>query len=138
MVAQISTRFAQDSAQFMASEKRQLFEKLLAKLEELKQTGNINGYTDGQEPTPINSEPTINIEVKIDYEKSDEQLHQFIESVETENYVDNLLQAQQKPQHSTVEDVTVKTIIQVWPQPQSLQISSHQQQPKSGDSPIKM
>jgi hypothetical protein len=67
-------------------------------------------------------------------------LHQFIESVETENYVDDLLQAKQQPklQHSTVEDVTVKTIIQVWPQPQSLQISSHQQQPKSGDSPIKM
>ncbi len=40
-----------------------LFEKLLAKLEELKQTGNVNGYTDGQEPTPINSEPTIRIEV---------------------------------------------------------------------------
>ncbi len=40
----------------------ELFEKLIAKLEELKQTENVNGSTDGQEPTPINSEPTIKIE----------------------------------------------------------------------------
>ena len=88
-----------------------LFEKLIAKLEELKQTENVNGSTDGQEPTPINSEPTIKIEVQIDDEKSDEQSHQFIESVETENYIDDFSQAeqQQKPQHSTVEDSPIKT-----------------------------
>jgi hypothetical protein len=68
-------------------------------------------FTDGQELTPIK------IEIKIDNEKSDEQRHQFIESVETKNYVDDLLQAKQQPkqQHSTVEDATVKTIIQVRP-----------------------
>jgi hypothetical protein len=38
-------------------------------------------------------------------------LHRFIESVETENYIDDFSQAeqQQKPPHSTVEDSLIKT-----------------------------
>jgi hypothetical protein len=65
---------------------------------------NQDGSMGGQEQT--------NIEVQINDEKSDEQSHQFIESVETENYVDDLLQAkqQQKPQHSTVEDSPIKMV----------------------------
>ena len=42
-----------------------------------------------QESTMINLEPTNNIEAKIDNKKSDDQMHQFIESVETEDYVDH-------------------------------------------------
>jgi hypothetical protein len=62
-----------------------------------------------------NSEQTINIESEIDNKKSDEQMHQIIESIETENPVDDLLQVQQQqePHHQTVEVVTIETIIQV-------------------------
>ncbi len=38
----------------------------------------------GQGPTMINSEPTLNVEAEIDNKKSDEQMHQFVKSVETE------------------------------------------------------
>jgi hypothetical protein len=93
---------------------------------------------DGQEPTMINSEPTINIESEIDNKKSDEQMHQIVKSIETENSVDDLLQVQQQqePHHQTVEVVTIETIIQVQQsaQPQA----PRQQQPKSSDIQIKM
>ncbi len=46
-------------------------------------------YSDGQEPT-------INIDSEIDNKKSDDEMHQFIESIETENFVDDLSQAQQQ------------------------------------------
>jgi predicted RNase H-like nuclease (RuvC/YqgF family) len=45
--------------------------------QDLQQMPDQDDFTDGQELTPINSE-------QIDDEKSDEQSHQFIESVETE------------------------------------------------------
>ncbi len=63
----------------------------------------------------IKSEQTINIESEIDNKKTDEQMHQIIESIETENSVDGLLQVQQQqePHHQTVEVVTIETIIQV-------------------------
>jgi DNA gyrase/topoisomerase IV subunit B len=79
--------------------------------QDLQQVPDQDDFTDGQDLTPINSEPTIIIEVQIDDEKLDEQSHQFIESVETEKYVDDLSQAeqQQKLQHSTVEDSPIKT-----------------------------
>jgi hypothetical protein len=51
--------------------------------QDLQQMPDQDDFTDGQELTPINSE-------QIDDEKSDEQSHQFIESVENENYVDDL------------------------------------------------
>ena len=106
--------------------------------QDLQPVSDQDDSMDGQEPTMINSEPTINIESEIDNKKSDEQMHQIIESIETENYVDNLLQVQQqqKPHHQTVGVVTIETIIQVQQsaQPQAPQ----QQQPKSSDSPIKM
>jgi hypothetical protein len=41
-------------------------------------------------------EPIINTESKIDNKKSDDEMHQFIESVETEIFVDDLSQAQQQ------------------------------------------
>ena len=52
-------------------------------------------------------EPAINIE-------SDDEMHQFIESVETEILVDDLSQAQQQKesQHQTVEVKTIETIVQ--------------------------
>ncbi len=53
--------------------------------QDLQQVSDEDDFTDGQKLMLIKSEPTINIEVKIDCEKSDEKLHQFIESVETEN-----------------------------------------------------
>jgi hypothetical protein len=65
-------------------------------------------------------------------------VHQIIESIETENSVDDLLQVQQQqePHHQTVEVVTIETIIQVQQsaQPQA----PRQQQPKSSDIQIKM
>ena len=69
--------------------------------QDLQQMPDQDDFTDGQELTPIDSEPTINIEDQIEGEKSDEQSHRFIESVETENEVDDLKQAeqQQKQQH---------------------------------------
>jgi hypothetical protein len=48
-----------------------------------------SNYSDGQEPT-------IKIESEIDNKKSDDEMHQFIESVETENLVDNFSQAPQQ------------------------------------------
>ena len=103
--------------------------------QDLQPVSDQDDSMDGQEPTMINSEPTINIESEIDNKKSDEQMHQIIESIETENYVDNLLQVQQqqKPHHQTVGVVTIETIIRVQQsaQPQAPQ----QQQPKSSDSP---
>ena len=41
-------------------------------------------------------EPAINIDSEIDNKKSDDEMHQFIESIETENFVDDLSQAQQQ------------------------------------------
>ncbi len=63
-------------------------------------------------------------------------MHQFIESVETENFVDDLSQAQQQKesQHQTVDVKTVETIVQERQQ-------SHSPEPEpllSIDSPIKM
>jgi hypothetical protein len=65
-------------------------------------------------------------------------LPQFIESVETENCVDDLSQARQKQkqQDLMVANVTVKTIIQQ--QPQSPQLQLLLQQIHSSDNPIKM
>ena len=104
----------------------------------------------------MKSEPTINIESEINDEKSDEQSHQFIESesVETENYADDLSQVQQRqlepqhhvieindPQHQTIEDNTIETVIQVRQpklQPSQQETSSQPKQLMSSDSPIKM
>jgi hypothetical protein len=60
-------------------------------------------------------EPTKKIEVQINNKKSDDQMHKIIKSIETENIVGALSQAQQqqKPQHPTVKVSTVETIIQV-------------------------
>ena len=106
--------------------------------QDLQPVSDQDDSMDGQEPTMINSEPTINIESEIDNKKSDEQMHQIIESIETENFVDDLLQVQQQqePHHQTVEVVTIETIIQVQQsaQPQA----PRQQQPKSSDIQIKM
>ena len=75
-------------------------------------------------------------------------MHQFIESVETENYADDLLQEPKhslveidEPQHQTIEDITVETIIQVREpelQPPRQETSSQPKQLMSRDSPIKM
>jgi len=107
-------------------------------LEIVQEAENQDDSMDGQEPTMSDSEQTINIESEIDNKKSDEQMHQIIESIETENYVDDSLQVQQQqePHHQTVEVVTIETIIQVQQsaQPQA----PRQQQPKSSDIQIKM
>ncbi len=84
-------------------------------------------------------EPTINIESEIDNKKSDDEMHQLIELVETEKIVDDLSQAQaaqqqQESQHQTVEFKTVETIVQ---DRQQLQ-SPVPEQLLSIDSPIKM
>jgi hypothetical protein len=83
-------------------------------------------------------EPTINIESEIDNKKLVDEMHQFIESIETENCFDDLSQAQQQQEsrHQTVEVQTVETIVQ----------DSDRQQPQSPepeqilsiDSTIKM
>ena len=57
-------------------------------LDIVQEAENQDDSMDGQEPTMTNSEQTINIESEIDNKKSDEQMHQIIELVETENYVD--------------------------------------------------
>ena len=79
----------------------------------IRQAQEQDDFMDGQEPT-------TNIEPEIENKISDEQSHQFIESVETENPVDDLLQEPQhllietnQQQYPTVEDITVDTIIQV-------------------------
>jgi len=107
-------------------------------LDIVQEAENQDDSIDGQEPTIINSEPTINIESEIDNKKSDEQMHQIIESIETENYVNDLLQVQQQqePHHQTVEVVTIETIIQV--QQSAQPKAPRQQQPKSSDIQIKM
>ena len=72
--------------------------------------------------------------------------HQFIESAETENPVDDLLQESQhqlieidQQQYPTVEDITVETIIQVRQLSQSQQLQSPQQQQRASiDIQIKM
>jgi len=95
---------------------------------------NKNMKSEGSMQTEHRQEPTTDIEFEIDNKKSDDQMHQIIESVETENHVDDLLQVQQQhePQHSTVEVITVENILQVRP------LSPQQQQLKSSDSSIKM
>ena len=107
-------------------------------LDIVQEAENQDDSMDGQEPTMSDSEQTINTECEIDIKKTDEQMHQIIESVETENSVDDLLQVQQQqePHHQTVEVVTIKTIIQVQQsaQPQA----PRQQQSKSSDIQIKM
>ena len=97
--------------------------------QDLQQVSDQDGFMDGQEPT-------INIESEIDNKKSDDDMHQFIESVETENFVDDLSQAQQQQesQHQTVEVKTVENIEQERPQLQS----PEPEQLLSSDSPIKM
>jgi hypothetical protein len=47
-------------------------------------TQDANSFDDQQEPT-------INIESEIDNKKSDDEMHQVIESVETENFVDDFI-----------------------------------------------
>ena len=91
-----------------------------------------SNYSDRQEPT---LGPTNNIESKLDNRKSDDEMHHFLESVETESFVDDLSQAQQQQesQHQTVEVQTVETIVQEWLQ---LQLPE-QEQPMSSHSPIK-
>ena len=94
---------------------------------------------DGQEPTMIsNFEPAINIEYKIDNKKSNEQMHQIVKSIETENHFNDLLQAkaakQQEQQHLRVEVITIKTNIQVQPSAHLQAPQGQQQQPKSSDS----
>jgi hypothetical protein len=81
-------------------------------------------------------EPEINIKSEIDNKKSDDEMHQFIESVETEIFVDDVSQAQQQQesQHQTVEVKTVENIVQERPQLQLPELD----QPMSIDSPIKM
>ena len=107
-------------------------------LEIVQEAENQDDFMDWQEPTMINSEQTINIESEIDNKKSNELMHQIIESIETENFVDDLLQVQQQqePHHQTVEVVTIKTIIQVQQsaQPQAPQ----KQQPKPSEYQIKV
>ena len=85
-------------------------------------TEDADGFEDWQEPA-------INIE-------SDDEMHQFIESVETEILDDDLSQAQQQKesQHQTVEVKTIETIVQ---DRQQLQ-SPEPEQLLSIDSPIKM
>ena len=103
-------------------------------------------FMDGQESTMIKLEPANNIETEIDNKKSDEQSHQFIESAETENPVDDLLQESQhqlieidQQQYPTVEDTTVETIIQVRQLSQLQQLQSPQQQQRaSSNIQIKM
>lgn len=92
----------------------------------------------------MKSKPPINIESEIDNKKSDDEMHQFIESVETENYANDLSQVQQQqlePHHQTIEDIVVETIIQVRQpklQPPRQETSSQPKQLMSRDSPIKM
>ncbi len=106
----------------------EIIEKFIDIFEEAE---NQVGFIDAQEPT-------TNIKTIVDNKKSDEQMHQIAESIETENYVDDLLpQAKlQEPQHQTVEAITIETIIQV--QLSAQQQAPQQQQPKSSDSPAKM
>jgi hypothetical protein len=117
--------------QISSSDFDNTFERIQNLINIVRDAENQDDFMDGQEPT-------INIESEIDIKKSAEQLevHQIIESIETENYVYDLLQAQQQePHHQTVEVVTIETIIQVQQsaQPQAPQ----QQQPKSSDIQIK-
>ncbi len=90
-----------------SSELSDMIKKIDTVLEIIREAEGQDDSMDGQEPTMINSEPTINIESEIDNKKSDEQMHQIIESDETENSVDDLLQVQQQqePHHQTVEDL---------------------------------
>lgn len=85
-----------------------------------------------------NLEPAINIEYKIDNKKSNEQMHQIVKSIETENHFNDLLQAkaakQQEQQHLRVEVITIKTNIQVQPSAHLQAPQGQQQQPKSSDS----
>ena len=97
----------------------------------------------------MKSESTINIKSEIDNKKSDDEMHQFIESVETEIYAaDDLLQEPQhslieidEPQHQTIEDITAETIILVREpelQPPRQETPSQPKQLMSRDCPIKM
>ena len=77
----------------------------------------------------------------IDNKKSDEQSHQFVESVETENPVNGLLQESQhqlieidQPQRPTVEDNTVETKIKVRQLSKSPQLQSPQQQQRASSN----
>ena len=114
-----------------SSELSDMIKRIDTVLEIIREAEDQDDSMDGQEPT-------INIESEIDNKKSDEQMHQIVKSIETENSVDDLLQVQQQqePHHQTVEVVTIKTIIQVQQsaQPQA----PRQQQSKSSDIQIKM
>jgi hypothetical protein len=59
----------------------EIIHKLLEITRQAIELQDQDDFTDGQVPIPIKSVLTTNIEVKIDEEKSNEKLHQFIESV---------------------------------------------------------
>ena len=69
-----------------------VLERIFKVLDIIEAAENQDDLTDGQEQTPMKSESTINIESEIDNKKSDDEMHRFIKSVETENSVDCLLQ----------------------------------------------
>ena len=127
--------------QISSSDFDNTFERIQNLINIVRDAENQDDFMDGQEPT-------TNIEPEIDNKISDEQSHQFIESVETKNPVDDLLQEPQhqlieidQPQYPTVEDITVETIIQVRQRSQSAQLQSphlQQQQIKSSDIQIEI
>ncbi len=145
-----------------------MFEEVLAILKELHQASKFNCSIEGQESTnnkfdiEQKSENTIKMvemstqtqekemaqskqEIElpitsINVKKSDDEVHQFIESIETRNHVDDLLQVQQQElQHQTLEVKMVEITYQVQqqPSPQS-QSLWHQLQMKSNTIRIKM
>ena len=114
-----------------SSELSDMIKRIDTVLEIIREAEDQDDSMDGQEQT-------INIESEIDNKKSDELMHQIIESIETENSVDDLLQVQQQqePHHQTVEVDTIEAIIQVQQlaHPQAPQ----KQQPKPSEYQIKV
>ena len=115
-------------------------------IEEYNAYQNDDSSMDGQETTTTDTQPEIepkseNEREQIDVKKSDDEMNQIIESVETESYADDLLQVQQQqePQYQTIFQQQ-QDVQQVQPRiqaPQQLP-QSQQQQRKSQDSMIKM
>ena len=84
------------------NKREELIEQLNWESLMLEQESDQNGSMDGQESTTTTeTQPEIepkaeNEQEQIDVKKSDDEMNQIIKSVETENYVDDLLQVQQQ------------------------------------------
>ncbi len=102
-------------------------------------TKMVEKSTQTEEEEMAQSKQEIELPI-INIKKSDDEVHQFIKSIETKNYVDDLLQVQQQePQHQTFKVKTVERIYQVQQQQTQQSKSLWQQlQMKSSNITIKM